>query len=270
VTTFPELLDRRLATEAGQPLLTFYDDVTGERTELSVTTFANWVSKTANLYVDELMLDPGDRLRIDLPPHWLGPVFLGAAWTCGVEVAAPAAGADVVVVGPDRVDQQPQGSSLTLACSLTPFASRFADPLPPGVLDHGVLWAGQSDVFVPVDPAVLELPDPDDRRVITDLNPLGDDGRRLFLGLLAGTGSLVLVANPDEPQWPAHVESERATASVRRGQPSNCYPANPLATHTRGAKPPDVFPGSNQITPVPFSRANRSLTPSPSTSPTPM
>jgi uncharacterized protein (TIGR03089 family) len=221
VTTFPELLDRRLARDAGQPLVTFYDDATGERTELSVTTFANWVSKTANLYVDELMLDPGDLLRIDLPPHWLGPVFLAAAWTCGLELAAPEAGADVVVVGPDRVDQQAQGSSLTLACSLTPFASRFTDPLPPGVLDHGVLWAGQSDVFIPVDPADLDLPGPDDRRVITDLDPLGHDGRRLLLGLLAGTGSVVLVAHPDERQWPAHVEGERATASVRTGQPTS-------------------------------------------------
>ena len=84
VTTFPDLLARRLAADPGQPLVTFYDDETGERTELSVKTFANWVSKTANLYADELMLDPGDTLRLDLPPHWLGPVFLGAAWSCGV------------------------------------------------------------------------------------------------------------------------------------------------------------------------------------------
>ena len=33
-----------------------------------------------------------------------------------------------------------------------PFAVRFAEPLPPGVLDYGVLWPGQSDVFVPLEP----------------------------------------------------------------------------------------------------------------------
>src|SRR3546814_13660057 len=44
---------RRLAADPGQPLVTFYDDTSGERTELSVKTYANWVSKTANLYVDE-------------------------------------------------------------------------------------------------------------------------------------------------------------------------------------------------------------------------
>jgi uncharacterized protein (TIGR03089 family) len=221
VTTFPELLARRLATGAGQPLVTFYDDATGERTELSVATFANWVSKTANLYVDELMLDPGDRLRVDLPPHWLGPVFLGAAWTCGLQVTDGPAEADAAVVGPAALGRLPLGAAVTMACSLTPFATRFAEPLPAGVLDHGLLWPGQSDVFAPAGAADLDVPEPDDRRVITDRDPLADEGRQLLLALVAGAGSLVLVAHPDERQWPAHAERERATASVRRGQPSS-------------------------------------------------
>jgi len=212
VTTFPALLDRRLAADPGQPLLTFYDDATGERTELSVKTFANWVSKTANLYADELMLDPGDTVRIDLPPHWLGPVFLGAAWACGLEITDDA---DVAVVGPDGVDR---ATGTTLACALHPFATRFAEPLPDGVLDHGVLWPGQSDVFSPLDATDLGVPMPDDRRVITDLDPLAAEGRELFLGLVAGTGSLVLVAHPDDGRWPAHSQSERATGSARTGQ----------------------------------------------------
>jgi uncharacterized protein (TIGR03089 family) len=215
MTTFPELLARRLAADPGQPLVTFYDDATGERTELSVKTYANWVSKTANLYADELMLDPGDAIRIDLPPHWLGPVFLGAAWSCGLETGQEA---DAAVVGPDGLDRP---ARTTMACALTPFATRFRDPLPAGVLDHGTLWPGQSDVFSPVAPTDLDVPEPDDRRVITDLDPLTEPGRMLFLGLVAGTGSLVLVAHPDERQWPVHSESERATASVRTGQPTS-------------------------------------------------
>jgi uncharacterized protein (TIGR03089 family) len=215
VTTFPDLLARRLDADPGQPLVTFYDDATGERTELSVKTFANWVSKTANLYADELMLDPGDRIRIDLPPHWLGPVFLAAAWTSGLEVSDDA---EVAVVGPDRLDR---GARTTLACALHPFATRFTEPLPVGLLDHGVLWPGQSDVFSALDATPLDVPPADDRRVITDLDPLTPEGQRLFLGLVAGAGSLVLVAHPDAHQWPAHSQSERATASLRTGQPSS-------------------------------------------------
>jgi len=214
VTTFPDLLARRLAADPGQPFVTFYDDESGERTELSVKTYANWVSKTANLYADELMLDPGDTIRIDLPPHWLGVVFVGAAWCCGLELTEDA---DVAVVGPDGLDAD---ARVVLACALRPFATRFTEPLPAGVLDHGALWAGQSDVFSPVDPTELDVPAPDDRRVITDVDPVSAAGRQLLLGLAAGTGSLVLVAHPDARQWPARSQSERATGSVRTGQPT--------------------------------------------------
>jgi uncharacterized protein (TIGR03089 family) len=215
VTTLPDLLSRRLAADPGQPLVTFYDDATGERTELSVKTYTNWVSKTANLYADELLLDPGDAIRIDLPPHWLGPVFLGAAWACGLTISEDA---DVAVVGPTGIDS---GARTTLACALHPFATRFPDPLPPNVLDHGALWPGQSDVFSPVAPTELDVPTADDRRVLTDVDPLSPQGQQLVLGLLAGDGSLVLVAHPDERQWPARSQSERATGSVRTGQPTS-------------------------------------------------
>ncbi len=213
--TFPDLLARRLAADPGQPFVTFYDDESGERTELSVKTYANWVSKTANLFAEELMLDPGDAIRIDLPPHWLGVVFLGAAWTCGLQVTGDA---EVVFVAPDRLDS---AARTVIACALHPFATRFTEPLPTGVLDYGVLWPGQSDVFSPVAPTQLEIPAPDDRRVITDVDPVSATGQHLLLGLLAGTGSLVLVAHPDARQWPARSQSERATGSVRTGQPSS-------------------------------------------------
>ena len=217
MTTLPDLLARRLAADPGQPFVTYYDDVTGERTELSVKTWANWVSKTANLFADELMLDPGDDLHIDLPPHWLGTVFLGGLWACGLELDDTA---PVQIVGPDRLDGS-LGAATTMACSLRPFATRFLEPLPTGVLDHGVLWAGQSDVFSPVEPTELDQPAPDDRRVLTDLNPLTDAGRELLLGLLAGTGSLVLVGpgSADDSEWPARSQSERVTAVLRTNQP---------------------------------------------------
>lgn len=214
MSTFPELLDSRLRRAPSQPFVTFYDEATEERTELSVTTYANWVAKTANLFADELMLDPGDDLRIDLPPHWLGAVFLGGLLSCGLGIDP---GAPVAIVGPDGLLGN-ELAATTLACSLRPFATRFADPLPSGVLDHGVLWAGQSDVFSPVDPIELGEPEPDDRRVVTDLNPVSPLGRDLLVGLLAGSGSLVLVVNADAGQWTARSASERSTVAVRAAE----------------------------------------------------
>ena len=219
MSTLPELLERRLRADPGQPFVTFYDDATGERTELSVKTWANWVSKTANLYADELMLDPGDDLRIDLPTHWLGTVFLGGLWSCGLTLDGTA---PVAVVGPESLARGALAAT-TVACALKPFATRFTEPLPDGVLDHGVLWAGQSDVFSPLEPTELGTVPPDDRRVLTDLNPLSEPGQQLLLGLLAGTGSLVLVAPGNDATtdgtWPARSQNERATAVLRTDQP---------------------------------------------------
>ena len=99
MTTFATTMARLLRGEAGRPLVTFYDHASGERTELSLTTYANWVAKTASLLAEELDLERGQTIRIDLPTHWLGPVFLGAAWTVGL-VPTQDDAADAFVCGP--------------------------------------------------------------------------------------------------------------------------------------------------------------------------
>src|SRR5256885_15941597 len=101
MTTFPQILSRLTAADPGRPLVTFYDDATGERTELSVVTWANWVAKVSSLLADDLDVEHGSRLLVDLPSHWLGPVALGAAWGCGFEVVWDPDHADAVVTGPD-------------------------------------------------------------------------------------------------------------------------------------------------------------------------
>ena len=101
MTTFSEVLTTQLRRDPGRPLLTFYDHATDERVELSVTTYANWVAKAAGLLVEEGELERGMTLRLDLPPHWLSVVFLGAAWTVGLR--SPSRGPDAVVCGPDTL-----------------------------------------------------------------------------------------------------------------------------------------------------------------------
>lgn len=220
MSTFPDLLADRLSRDPGRPFVTFYDESTGERTELSGTTYANWVAKTANLLLDELMLDPGDRMALLLPPHWLGFVFLGAAWSAGLEVSTEAEGAPALVVtGPDGVESARGTAEVVLACSLDPFAGRFREPLPDDVLDYGLLWPGQADVFAATEPVSLPEPRSDDRRILTDVDPASEQGRQLLLGTLAGDGSVVLLVNADEGQWPVRSESERATVTIRIDQP---------------------------------------------------
>ena len=153
MTTFSEVLARRLRTDPGQPLVTFYDHETGERTELSVTTYANWVAKAAGLLADECDLERGDRLRIDLRPHWLGPVFAGAAWTLGL-VLTTAEDPHAVVCGPESLPRWSGEADdrVVLACSLLPMGVRFAEPVPAGVRDVGIEIWSQPDAFSPWDP----------------------------------------------------------------------------------------------------------------------
>src|SRR3954467_7607018 len=66
------------------PLLTFYDDATGDRTELSGATLDNWVAKTANLLVDGEGLGSGDSVAVLPPPHWQTAAVLRGAWSAGL------------------------------------------------------------------------------------------------------------------------------------------------------------------------------------------
>jgi uncharacterized protein (TIGR03089 family) len=76
-----------------RPLVTWYHGALGQRVELSRATFGNWVAKTANLLVDELGLEPGDRVAVLLPSHWLGPALLAACWRAGVSAVPASPGA---------------------------------------------------------------------------------------------------------------------------------------------------------------------------------
>jgi uncharacterized protein (TIGR03089 family) len=214
VTTFTDLLTRRVREHPGLPLVTFYDLATGERVELSVTTYANWVAKGASLLSEELGLERGQGLRLDLPTHWLGPVFLGAAWTVGL-VVTEREDPDAVVCGPAGLPRwAPEAARIpVLACSLRPLGARFAVDLPDGVHDVGVEIWSQPDAFTPWDPPTGDDPatdtlvqrslaaagpsHPGGSRLLSTANPVSPPGLAGFTGPLAGSGSLVLVSGSD-------------------------------------------------------------------------
>ncbi|MFD7630409.1 TIGR03089 family protein [Streptomyces sp. NPDC059851] len=151
-----DLLRSALAADPGRPLVTFYDDATGERVELSVATFANWVAKTANLLQGDLGAEPGDRLALLLPAHWQTAVWLLACASVGVvaEVGGDPADADLVVSGPDTLEEAAACPGERVALALRPLGGRFPQP-PAGFADYAVEVPGQGDrfaPFVPVDP----------------------------------------------------------------------------------------------------------------------
>lgn len=154
-----DLLRSALAADPARPLVTFYDDATGERVELSVATFANWVAKTANYLQDELSAEPGDRLALLLPTHWQTAVWLVACSSVGViaDVGGDPAAADVVVSGPDTLEEARACSGERVALALRPLGGRFPEP-PAGFADYAAEVPGQGDRFAPYAPVDPQAP----------------------------------------------------------------------------------------------------------------
>ncbi|MFE4215040.1 TIGR03089 family protein [Streptomyces sp. NPDC056844] len=240
-----DLLRSALAADPARPLVTFYDDATGERVELSVATFANWVAKTANLLQGDLAAEPGDRLALLLPAHWQSAVWLLACSSVGVvaEVQGDPASADLVVSGPDTLDRARACRGERVALALRPLGGRFPQA-PEGFADYAVEVPGQGDRFAPyapVDPAAPALSvggavltaDQLVARAREDAAELGlGPGSRLLTGRtydtweglsagllapLAAGGSVVLCRHLDRLDangLAKRVESERITATA--------------------------------------------------------
>ena len=240
MTTFPQVMSGLLAHDPGRPLVTFYDDATGERTELSVTTYANWVAKVASLLVEELDVESGSRILVDLPAHWLAPVVLGAAWAGGLEVVWEGE-ADAIVTGPDGVAQWAGAAARipVVASALLPLAGRFPEALPAGVHDLGVEVWSQPDAYVawpaPADddPAVGGLTQhelwsaaaagnhvTDGGRLLSETSPASPSGLASFIEPLARGGSMVLVTHASEQRREQIAADERVTARFDPGQPA--------------------------------------------------
>jgi uncharacterized protein (TIGR03089 family) len=248
-STFAALLAERRRADPAGPLVTFYDDASGERVELSATTYANWVAKTASLAQDELDLERGALVLLDLPTHWLGAVWLGAAWTLGLCVTDEAdllPEAALVVCGPAGVARYREYVDRTavVALSLRPLGGRFVESLPDGVVDFGAVVLAQPDAFTPLDPPSADdaawrdgsgvltqsglLAEPlavdlaAGARLITDLNPATRRGLPTLVAPLAlGAGAVWLAetapgrSGPDEARWQALREQERVSAELR-------------------------------------------------------
>jgi uncharacterized protein (TIGR03089 family) len=225
VTTSPAaMLRHELQRDGARPFLTWYDDATGERVELSVATTANWAAKVANLLVDDFSLDDGDDVGVQLPAHWETAVVLLGAWTAGAAVtvgqpgwvtfrtpgvgAAPSDGRTVELsLGPMGVDfarvvaAQPdqfvaampvEGDARALAVGGRSWShAELADAAVHGAAHHGL---------------------GPDSRVLSTLPFDTADGldAGLLLPLAAG-GSVVLVGSPDEAQLAARCTAERVT-----------------------------------------------------------
>jgi uncharacterized protein (TIGR03089 family) len=239
------VLDPLLRTDASKPRITYYDDATGERIELSTVTFANWAAKTANLFRDELGATAGAKVAILLPAHWQTAAVVFGAWWMGAEVLIGAGAgaderlreeqkADVAMCTADRI---PEADDLVgiagevVALSLDPFGRSVPD-LPAGVTDYATSVRLQADQVVAerrpgpaldgrsaenvlaaaLDSAAAQAISGDDR-VLSTKN-WGTDGQLVdgLVAVFAVGASLVQVAHPD----PEILARRRSTENITR------------------------------------------------------
>ncbi len=234
-----ELLRRALAADPSRPFVTFYDDATGERVELSVKTFDNWVAKTANLLVDGLGAVPPARVALALPGHWQTAVWLFACWSAGLTAVPVGDGpipgdADMVAAGSGRLAEATATGAEVVGLSLHALGAPLPD-VPPGVTDYAVEVRAYGDRFAgrldPAAPAVeLDGRTLTGAELVAEAEALGTQpGERVLLtigfdspeGLLRGLlgpltadGSVIICQNIDESRLDRRISLEHVTAVI--------------------------------------------------------
>jgi uncharacterized protein (TIGR03089 family) len=230
------VLDPLLRDNPAGPRITYYDDASGERVELSTATLANWAAKTANLLRDELGAGRDSRVAVLLPEHWQTAAVLFGVWWIGAEVTLTGP-ADVALCTADRLAQADDavGVGEIAVLSLDAFGKGVPD-LPVGITDYATAVRRQGDqIFPEPDPG----PALEGRSVDEVL--AGARGAAAAAGLAAGDrvlstrpwspadalianlvsvyaagASLVQVVNPDEAAQPRRIQTEKVTTTLRR------------------------------------------------------
>ncbi|NES15222.1 MULTISPECIES: TIGR03089 family protein [Micromonospora] len=216
-----------IATDPTRPLLTWYDDATGERTELSGATCANWVAKTANLLVDEVALAPGDTAGVLLPPHWQTAAVLLGCWSAKLTVVDAPGDVDVIFAAASKVgeaDRWSAGERYVLA--LDPFALPMRE-VPAGFTDFVPAVRGHGDHFTAypaggeADAALLARAEaraaelcltPGDR-ILVDTTTYPDRVDWLLAPLAAGA-TIVACANLDPSRLDSRTAAEKVTRTL--------------------------------------------------------
>ena len=235
--TIPRAFRAAVGQDPTAPLMTFYDDASGDRTELSGTTLDNWVAKTANLFVDGAGLGSGDTVAVLLPPHWQTAAILLGAWAAGLatDIGGAPGPVDAVFTTPDRAEAAAAWPAVDrYATGLLPLAAPLRS-VPPGYADYVAEVRAFGDRFVPLQPVSGSDPAMAGRnhaqvcrdaaaragdlgiapgdRVLVDTRAYPDPADWLLAPLVAGA-SVVLCANCDTERLSSRAEAEKVTVTL--------------------------------------------------------
>jgi uncharacterized protein (TIGR03089 family) len=225
------ILDPMLRADPVGPRITYYDDATGERIELSAVTLANWAAKTGNLLRDELGGGPASRVAVLLPAHWQTAAVFFGVWWIGADVVLDGPEADIALCTADRLDEADATGAAEVAVLSMDAFGRPAPDLPIGVTDYATAVRVHGDQIVAerhpgpalAGRSVEEVLDAcqksaaaktltaTDRVLSTAPWSTADAVIDGLLRVLAVGGSLVYVANPDPATLARKTETEKVT-----------------------------------------------------------
>jgi uncharacterized protein (TIGR03089 family) len=235
ITLSGAILDPMLRADPVGPRITYYDDATGERIELSAVTLANWAAKTGNLLRDELGAGPASRVAILLPAHWQTAAVLFGVWWIGAEAVLagdPDTASDLALCTAERLDEADDAvaGGEVAVLSLDPFG-RPAPDLPIGVTDYATAVRVHGDQIVAEPRPGPALGGRSAEEVLADCQTSSaarglTSGDRVLstaswsrpeelvdgmLAIMAVGASLVQVANADPATQPRRIETEKVT-----------------------------------------------------------
>jgi uncharacterized protein (TIGR03089 family) len=233
VTTPERQFAQLLARDPSSPFVTYYDEATGERTELSAKSLANWVAKTHHLLGDELGLAVGDTALLALPAHWLSvPMLLGCltaglalttdgdadvAFASAASLDSAAGAADVYAFAPESAAVgfrgEPSAPALDYVAAVRPQADAWASVQMPGGPDDPCL-PGVTRGEVAARAGATGLTS--GARVLTTRGwATPQDWVDTLLAPIAVGGSVVFVANcADDAVLERRMSQERATVRI--------------------------------------------------------
>lgn len=153
--TGTQLLDS-LERTGPRPALAWYGEAS--RIELSGHVLANWVIKSIGHLHDEIALEAGELVVVDMPPHWKRLALALAAWSLGGELTVlerglerddeaplPTGPAPRVLITDRPASPLADDADEVLAVEAVSLAPRYSGDLPPLVHDWLSEVRGSSD-----------------------------------------------------------------------------------------------------------------------------
>ncbi|MBH5297113.1 TIGR03089 family protein [Corynebacterium ulcerans] len=220
-----ELLRTILSSDPATPRLTVYNESTGARLDFSAQTLDNWAAKVANMLREELDLEQGSLISLELPASWQCVAIVLGAMAAGIDVEfcpiEQAQGA-VVFMDSERIDASPAFSGDVVLVTQDPFGRGVVEcggTVPDGMIDFGPTVRFYGDQFFEpgtrieesVDKQALAAITPGARALSTGWTTL-TEMERTVLAPLAAVGSAVVVTGvASDQRLDAIGRAEKAT-----------------------------------------------------------